>query len=238
MSNKITINLNQSPYFDDFDENKNYHQVLYKPALPVQARELTTEQSILRNQIKNFGDHVFVNGSKVTGAETILNLDFEYVKLQQQFNSVDIDVTLFAGKTVVGSQSGTRALVLFNSALDTSTGDPDVIFVKYITGGSLTQQVQGIQINDGGSGYITAPTVTISGGGTGTGATATSTIANGTVISVDITNKGSGYTSTPILTLSGGSGTGAFGTITLSTAATFMAGERISATDGSISDCL
>ncbi len=235
MSNKITINLNQSPYFDDFDENKNYHQVLYKPALPVQARELTTEQSILRNQIKNFGDHVFMNGSKVTGADTILNLDFEYVKLQQQFNSVDIDVTLFAGKTVVGSQSGTRALVLFNSALDTSTGDPDVIFVKYITGGSLTQQVQGIQINDGGSGYITAPTVTISGGGTGTGATATATIANGTVISVDITNKGSGYTSTPVLTLSGGSGTGAFGTITLSTAATFMAGERISATDGSIS---
>ena len=76
MSNKITINLNQSPYFDDFDENKNYHQVLYKHALPVQARELTTEQSILRNQIKNFGDHVFMNGSKVTGADTILNLDF------------------------------------------------------------------------------------------------------------------------------------------------------------------
>ena len=40
MSNKITLNLNQSPYYDDFDENKNFHQILYKPALPVQAREL------------------------------------------------------------------------------------------------------------------------------------------------------------------------------------------------------
>ena len=75
MSNKITLNLNQSPYYDDFDENKNFHQVLYKPALPVQARELTQQQSILRNQIKNFGDHIFRNGSKVTGGEFVLNLD-------------------------------------------------------------------------------------------------------------------------------------------------------------------
>ena len=234
MSNKITINLNQSPYFDDFDKTKNYHQVLYKPALPVQARELTTEQSILRNQIKNFGDHVFMNGSKVTGADTTLNLDFEYVKLQQQFNAVDIDVSLFKGKTVVGSQSGTRALVLHHEALDTATGDPDVLFLKYITGGSMTEQVQGVAVNDGGTGYLTIPTVTISGGD-GLGATATATIANGSVISVDITSKGTGYTSTPSVSIVGGGGNGAFGTVTLSTAASFLGGERISAVDGSVS---
>ena len=37
-------NLNVSPYFDDFNENKNYHKVLFKPGFPVQARELTTLQ--------------------------------------------------------------------------------------------------------------------------------------------------------------------------------------------------
>ena len=52
MSNKITLNLNQSPYYDDFDENKNFHQILYKPALPVQARELTQEQSILEIKLR------------------------------------------------------------------------------------------------------------------------------------------------------------------------------------------
>ena len=36
------INLNVSPYFDDFDATKDFHKVLFKPGLPIQARELTT----------------------------------------------------------------------------------------------------------------------------------------------------------------------------------------------------
>ena len=51
-------NLNVSPYFDDFDADKNYQRVLFKPATPLQARELTTLQSILQNQIEKFG-HTF-----------------------------------------------------------------------------------------------------------------------------------------------------------------------------------
>ena len=67
MSSNINLDLNQSPYYEDYDETKNFHQVLYNPAVAVQARELTQSQTILRNQIKKFGDHVFENGSKVTG---------------------------------------------------------------------------------------------------------------------------------------------------------------------------
>ena len=52
-------NLNISPYYDDFDENNNFYRVLFKPGFPVQSRELTTIQSILQNQIKNFGSHIF-----------------------------------------------------------------------------------------------------------------------------------------------------------------------------------
>ena len=59
MTTNINLNLNQSPYFDDYDETKDFHQVLYKPAVAVQARELTQEQTILRNQLKRFGNHIF-----------------------------------------------------------------------------------------------------------------------------------------------------------------------------------
>ena len=48
-------NLNVSPYFDDFDENKNYKKVLFKPGFPIQSRELNTLQSILQNQTEKFG---------------------------------------------------------------------------------------------------------------------------------------------------------------------------------------
>ena len=33
MTTNINLNLNQSPYFDDYDEAKDFHQVLYKPAV-------------------------------------------------------------------------------------------------------------------------------------------------------------------------------------------------------------
>ena len=186
MSNNITLNTNQSPYFDDFDENKNFHQVMYKPSLPVQARELTTQQSILRDQLKKFGDHVFQNGSKVTGGDLHLNLDYEYVKLKTQYNSVDITVGNFVSKTVVGSQSGTKALVLNTSAVDSTTGDPNTIYVKYISGESVTKSVQGVSVTTGGTGYSTAPLVLISGGG-GSDAAATAVVSGGKVIAIDVT---------------------------------------------------
>ena len=234
MSNNITLNTNQSPYFDDFDENKNFHQVMYKPSLPVQARELTTQQSILRDQLKKFGDHVFQNGSKVTGGDLHLNLDYEYVKLKTQYNSVDITVGNFVSKTVVGSQSGTKALVLNTSAVDSTTGDPNTIYVKYISGESVTKSVQGVSVTTGGTGYSTAPLVLISGGG-GSDAAATAVVSGGKVIAIDVTTKGTGYTSTPTISFSGGGGSGAAATATLNTKASFLAGERIFASDLSIS---
>ena len=37
-----------SPYFNDFDESKNYHQMLFRPGYAVQGRELTQIQTILQ----------------------------------------------------------------------------------------------------------------------------------------------------------------------------------------------
>ena len=57
-------NLNVSPYYDDFDRSKDFYKVLYKPGYPVQARELTTAQSIIQNQIQKFGTYVFKDDLK------------------------------------------------------------------------------------------------------------------------------------------------------------------------------
>jgi hypothetical protein len=49
---------------------------------------------------------------------------------------------------------------------------------------------------NGGSGYITAPLVSITGGG-GSGAQATAAVSNGIVVAVNMISAGSEYTSTP-----------------------------------------
>ena len=59
----LATDLNIDPYYDDFDEGKNFHRLLFRPGFAVQARELTQLQSILQNQIDRFGEHIFKEGS-------------------------------------------------------------------------------------------------------------------------------------------------------------------------------
>ena len=60
-------NLNTTPYFDDFRENDNFYKVLFKSCgFQFKIRELNNAQSILQNQIEQFGDHFFKDGSVVT----------------------------------------------------------------------------------------------------------------------------------------------------------------------------
>lgn len=84
-----------------------------------------------------------------------------------------------------------------SGAAATSTG-----FVK--TGG----QVREVHIDNPGSNYTSAPTITFTGGG-GTGAAATATVAGGEIIAITITNMGSGYTSAPTVSVTGGGGSNA-----------------------------
>lgn len=62
-----TLNTLQGTYFDDYDEDKKFYRILFRPAVAVQARELTQLQTILQKQVSRFGDHVFKEGSVVNG---------------------------------------------------------------------------------------------------------------------------------------------------------------------------
>jgi hypothetical protein len=76
MTFKHPQDLKNSPYFDDFNEEKQFLQMLFKPGYAVQARELTQLQSILQNQISKVSDHLFVDGTKVFGGEASVGTYF------------------------------------------------------------------------------------------------------------------------------------------------------------------
>ena len=76
-------NLNISPYYDDFDKDDQFYKVLFKPGFPVQARELTTLQSILQNQLESFGTHMFKDGSMVILVALVLMIDYYSIKVEE-----------------------------------------------------------------------------------------------------------------------------------------------------------
>ena len=84
--------------------------------------------------------------------------------------------------------------------LGEKAGDEEVQYIQN------AKRVQTLTIVSGGTGYATAPTITIAAPGTtgGKQATATCTILAGVVNTVTITYAGSGYTTNPTVTLTGG----------------------------------
>lgn len=132
-------NLNINPYYDDFDKDNNFYKVLFKPGFPVQARELTTLQSILQNQIESFGSHIFKEGSMVIPGN--ISYDSEYYSIRLNQDHLGIPVSLYAdnlvGKRLTGQDSGITVVVDSYLSPSTSTDVTDLtIFIKYLNSGS------------------------------------------------------------------------------------------------------
>jgi hypothetical protein len=83
---------------------------------------------------------------------------------------------------------------------------------------TISNVVNGVVIQSGGSGYEAPPRATISGGG-GSGATASCILTTSFVSRYIVTSGGSLYNNAPAITLSGGGGTGAYGSAVVSNGA-------------------
>jgi hypothetical protein len=132
--------LNVSPYFDDYSEDKNFQKVLFRAGRSLQSRELTQSQSILQNQIERMGDHFFKEGSIVQGAQTGIDMELYYVKVQSANPNAGGDAnaadyrTAFHGKYLQGKTTGVVGKVITSSA--ETSDDALTIFVKYARQGT------------------------------------------------------------------------------------------------------
>jgi hypothetical protein len=141
-------NLKASPYYDDYDRNKNFYRVLFRPSYPIQARELNTLQSILQNQIESYGNFSFKQGDLVIPGEVGLNTRLDYIKLSSVSEvavNVDgaivykkYDIKQLKGQNVIGLSSGVVASVL--EAEYATNESNDTLYVKYLTGGDSAEE--------------------------------------------------------------------------------------------------
>lgn len=137
-------NLNVTPYYDDFDKTKNFYRVLYRPGYPIQARELTTSQSILQNQIENVGSHLFKDGAMVIPGQVGYDLNVDAIMLQENFLGTNIEQyrTQLDGKIIEGLTSGVKAKVLYSISATTSEKNYITVYLKYLESGGEQQTQQ------------------------------------------------------------------------------------------------
>jgi hypothetical protein len=138
--------------------------------------------------------------SGATGTLTVKNADLSQLVVQNVTGGAFIGSALGQATTelVVGQTSGDSVSTynVYKYA--------EAPYYYYET--DAASRIERISVAAGGTGYSSAPTITIAGNGSG--AEAVATVSNGAIISIRVTNKGSGYTSSPIITITGGGGSG------------------------------
>lgn len=128
-----TINLNIPPYYDDYTPESGFHQILFRPSYPVQARELTQSQTILQEQVRRFGNHIFKHGSVVVPGNSFAELNVPCVTVLPTFNSLALNAALFESQTIVGVTSGVVAVV--KKVLPATDTEMITFYLSYISGG-------------------------------------------------------------------------------------------------------
>lgn len=130
----LATDFNVNPYFNDFDENKNFHSILFKPGVAVQAREVNQLQTILQDQISRFGQNILKEGTIIQGGDFIEETNIHYIKLRDNdLLGTRIDISDWIGKTIVGSITGLKALVVSGElGLESQRPNLNTLYVKYL----------------------------------------------------------------------------------------------------------
>ena len=175
----IETNLNVTPYFDDFDQNKDFYKVLFRPGVALQARELTQLQTIIQNQIERFGDHVFKSGTIVSGINFQFNEKYDYVKiLDNTTDNLPVIPAEYVDLLARNSSNLISKIVNYKSGFQTQDPEMNYLFLKYLNSGdsrnsaaysnddvltvfSDTNKLFSAKVNNGGSGFSNSDSVQI-----------------------------------------------------------------------------
>jgi hypothetical protein len=135
-----TLNTLQGTYFDDYDEDKKFYRILFRPATAVQARELTQLQTILQKQVSRFGDHVFKEGSVVNGCAPIQFSQTNFIRVVDAFlsntvaiaNVEDLDDTYMITNGLNSNTAVRAKILLAKKGFQSNYPDTNRFYINYI----------------------------------------------------------------------------------------------------------
>lgn len=221
--------FNTAPIWDDYDPNKNYHRILFRPSVPVQARELTQLQTIQQSQIERFGEHMFKDGTIVKGCAFTFDPQYYYVKiLDNQVDGQPVNASMFEGALVVNSNDVRATVVNYADGLESQNPNLNTLFLKYLNTGSNGQRnflpndtitaynpdyrIDKLTVVAGGTGYSNTDTLSfVSDSGNGASARIV-TDGSGRIQDAILTNAGQNYLTDPVVEILNSEGGETLGT--------------------------
>lgn len=175
----LQTDLNVSPYFDDYDQTKDFYRILFRPGVAVQARELNQLQTILQSQIERFGDNIFRRGTVIEGCNIMAHPVLPYVKIKDvQTNEAPVNVTEYEGLHVKNSTNLSAQIIKVVSGFESQAPNLNTLYVKYNNSGdsatetaftesqvltvySPTYPIFSISVSDGSANFTNTDSVVV-----------------------------------------------------------------------------
>ena len=165
MTTTYSKTLFADSYKDDFDDQKNFHRVLFNSGKALQARELTQMQTIIQAEIARFGSNIFKDGAAVNSGTASINKNYKFVKLNTTSNT--LPGTSIVGATFENGANTISAKVL--EVVEATGSDPATLYVQYTNASGGSVFPAGIDIDDGTNTLSVQTTDTVSNPATGSG---------------------------------------------------------------------
>jgi len=179
----LETNFNVAPYFDDYNETKDFYKILFRPGVAVQARELNQFQSILQKQIERFGDNIFKRGTIIDGCNFNFYSSYQYAKLVDQqkdgLTAIPSNYVGYFAKSVNPSIGVNAYIINYADGFVSTYPDLKTIYLNYINSGANgstntftagetisiydpNYPLLGVAANNGGLGFSNSDSVVIS----------------------------------------------------------------------------
>jgi Domain of unknown function (DUF4815) len=177
--------FNTSPYYDDYDPQKDFYRVLFRPSVAVQTRELNQLQTIIQTQIERFGNHLFKDGTIVSGVNFSYLPTYSFVKildLQEDGQPVvpsgykdlfvrdSLNLTARVVNYADGFESKAPNLstlyLQYTNSSEPDTSNSNVRYSQFRSGTTLTvfskdYELFKTRVNNGGTGFSNSDSVVI-----------------------------------------------------------------------------
>ncbi len=155
MATNFTSTTLSGIYNDDFDPDKNFHQILFNSGRSLQARELTQLQTLIYEEMGRMGRNIFKEGATVSSGGAAVNADYDFIQIGSVTGGVFADIAV--GSSF--SDGNITAQVLEVQPQDVANGyDVDTLYVRYTSAGDqaisadpvvFSPSAQLLQVNGG-----------------------------------------------------------------------------------------
>lgn len=125
----------KSPYFNDYNEKSNFVQILFRPELAVQTREMNSMQTMMQTQIAHLSNHILKNNTVVKDGELTIDNQIFCVRVNdvaENGNNLDNILPKIVGLQIINEETKTYAQIIHYQLKNNNKNEHSEIFIKYV----------------------------------------------------------------------------------------------------------